>query len=120
MKMKKVKGREKRHKIIKKKIVGSGHRPRICVFRSHKNFYVQLIDDAKGITLFSLSTLNKDIKEKMPYGGNIKAAAFLGEEFAKKVKERGFNKVVFDRAGYLYHGRIKAFAESVRKYGLEF
>ena len=118
--MKKVTGRKRRHKIIRKRIRGDKDRPRICVSRSNMNFNAQLIDDDKGCTLFSLSTNSKLIKGKLPYGGNIKAAQILGEEFSKKAKEKGFSKVVFDRAGYLYHGRIKAFAESARKNGLIF
>ncbi|MFH1380943.1 MAG: 50S ribosomal protein L18 [Candidatus Omnitrophota bacterium] len=118
--MKKVTGRKRRHKIIRKRISGNASRPRICVSRSNKNFNAQLIDDIKHLTLFSLSTDSKDIKKKLPYGGNVKAAILLGEEFAKKAKEKGFDKVVFDRAGYLYHGRIKAFAEAARKSGLSF
>ena len=84
------------------------------------NLSCQLIDDIKGNTLCSLSTNAPGLKNKIAYGGNIKAAARLGEEFAKKVVEKGFAKVAFDRAGYLYHGRIKAFADAARKNGLIF
>ena len=118
--MSRLKGRIKRHKVIRKKVIGTKDKPRLCVFRSSKNFYAQLIDDMKGAILFSLSTNGKDLKSKVGYGGNVKAAKFLGEEFAKKAKEKGFSKVVFDRAGYLYHGRIKEFAETARKNGLVF
>lgn len=118
--MKKVMGRERRHKIIRKKVIGTKDRPRLCVFRSCKNLYAQLIDDIKGHTLFSLSTNASDLKNKLRYGGNLKAAQVLGEEFAKQAKEKGFGKITFDRAGYLYHGRVKAFAEAARKNGLIF
>ena len=95
-------------------------RPRLVVHRSLKNLYGQIIDDAKNKSLFFLSTTDKEIKEKFPNAGNIKAAVFFGEVFARRAKEKGFSKIVFDRAGYLYHGRIKAFADSLRKSGMEF
>lgn len=116
----KLQGRIRRHKIIRKRITGTKDKPRLCVFRSSKNLYAQLIDDMKGHTLFSFSTNISGLKSKIAYGGNVKAAASLGEEFAKRAKEKGFNKIVFDRAGYRYHGRVKAFAEGVRKNGLVF
>jgi large subunit ribosomal protein L18 len=109
-----------RHDRIRKKVVGDSERPRLVVFRSLKNFYVQVVDDLKHRTLFSLSTQDKSVKAKFPYGGNIKAAQFLGEVFAKKAVEQGIKKIVFDRAGYAYHGRVKAFGEGLRKGGLEF
>jgi len=118
--MKKVKGRERRHKLIRRKVMGTGDKPRLCIFRSNKNIDAQLIDDLEGKTLFSLSTNGRDLKKKIAYGGNVKAAGALGEEFARCAKEKGFSKIVFDRAGYLYHGRIKAFAEACRKNGLIF
>ncbi|MBN1353687.1 MAG: 50S ribosomal protein L18 [Candidatus Omnitrophica bacterium] len=118
--MKKIKGRVKRHLVIRQKVIGTPERPRLCVFRSNKNIYVQLIDDVKGRTLLSLSTNSKELKNKPAYGGNVKAAALIGEEFAKKAKAKGFGKVVFDRAGYAFHGRVKALAESARKNGLIF
>lgn len=96
------------------------HRPRLVVHRSLKNLFAQVIDDTKNKTLFSLSTLDKEIRQKIPDAGNIKAAQFFGETFSLKAKEKGITRVVFDRAGYLYHGRIKAFAEALRKGGLEF
>ncbi|OGW75176.1 MAG: 50S ribosomal protein L18 [Omnitrophica bacterium RBG_13_46_9] len=120
MKIKKLEGRQKRHKIIRKKVIGTKEKPRLCVFRSHKNFYAQLLDDIKGQTLCSLSTNASGLKNKIGSGGNVKAAGILGEEFSKKMKEKGFTTIVFDRAGYLYHGRVKAFAEAVRKNGIIF
>ena len=109
-----------RHERIRGKVSGNTERPRLVVYRSLKNFYVQVVDDLKHKTLFSLSTQDKSFKEKFPYGGNVKAAQFLGEVFAKKVIEKGIKKIIFDRAGYAYHGRVKAFGESLRKGGLEF
>lgn len=118
--MRRLSGRERRHLRIRKKILGIPERPRLTVYRSLRNLSAQIIDDTKQKTLLSLSTLNKEVKEKISYGGNIKAAEFLGEILAKKAKEKGITKVVFDRAGFLYHGRIKAFCEAARKEGLEF
>ncbi|MBL7155928.1 MAG: 50S ribosomal protein L18 [Candidatus Omnitrophica bacterium] len=116
----KLKGRKRRHKIIRKKIIGTKEKPRLYVFRSNKNLYAQLIDDISANTLFSLSTSAPGVKKTIAYGGNKKAAEGLGAEFAKKAKEKGFGRVVFDRGGYLYHGRIKMFADSARKNGLIF
>ena len=107
--------RIKRHKRVRKNISGSSERPRLCIFRSLKHIYAQVIDDKEGITLVSLSTLNPEIKRKEKYQGNIKAAKMLGSLLAKKLEEKGIKKVVFDRGGYLYHGRVKAVAESTRK-----
>ncbi len=107
--------RIKRHKRVRKDISGSGERPRLCIFRSLKHIYAQVIDDRKGITLVSLSTLNPEIKRKEKYQGNIKTAEMLGSLLAKKLEEKGIKKVVFDRGGYLYHGRVKAVAENTRK-----
>ncbi len=120
MKNKKELARLKRHKCIALKIRGSAARPRLVVRRSLMNLFAQAIDDAQNKTLFSLSTLDKEVKQKFSRGGNIKAAEFLGDVFARRIKEKGIRQIVFDRAGYLYHGRIKAFAESLRKGGLEF
>jgi len=112
--------RFKRKFRIRNKIIGSKERPRLSVFRSLKNIYVQLIDDIEQKTLISCSTQDKDVKKKVGYGGNKKAAAALGEELAKKVQSKGIKKIVFDRSGYLYHGRLKALAEALRKAGIEF
>ncbi|MFA5362016.1 MAG: 50S ribosomal protein L18 [Candidatus Omnitrophota bacterium] len=109
-----------RHERIRGKISGDAERPRLVVYRSFKNFYAQMVDDLKHRTVMSLSTQEKSVKAKYPYGGNVKAAQFLGEVFAKKAIEQGIKKIVFDRAGYAYHGRVKAFGESLRKSGLEF
>jgi len=115
-----LRGREKRRKRIRNKIAGTQALPRISVFRSLKNLYVQLIDDENGRTLFSMSTSHPQVREKVKNGGNVEAARILGDTFAKSAKEQGFSKVVFDRSGYQYHGRVKALAEAARKGGLEF
>ncbi|MBN1914252.1 MAG: 50S ribosomal protein L18 [Candidatus Omnitrophica bacterium] len=112
--------RLKRHKTIRLRIQGTQERPRLVIRRSLKNFSACLVDDIQNKTLFSLSTIDKTIKEKFSSTGNIKASEYLGEIFAKQAKEKGFSRIVFDRAGYLYHGRVKAFAENLRKGGMEF
>lgn len=88
--------------------------------RSLKNLSAQIINDADKKIIFTLSTYAKDLRDKFSYGGNIKAAQAFGEIFASRAKEQGISKIIFDRAGYLYHGRIKAFAEALRKGGLKF
>ena len=94
---------------------------RLTVFRSNTNFYSQIIDYKKGITIVSASTLEKDIKKKLKdKGGNKSAAEYIGLELAKRAEKKGIKSVVFDRGGYLYHGRVKIFAEAVRKEGLKF
>jgi len=114
-------GREKRHRRIRKKIVGTIERPRLSIRRSTGHLYVQMIDDTKGKTLVSLSTLSADLKDKIKSdAGNVKGAVILGSAIAEMCKKEGITKVVFDRAGYLYHGRVKALAEAARKGGLSF
>lgn len=112
--------RFKRHRRIKLRVRGTTLRPRLIIHCSLKNIFAQLIDDTKNKTLFGLSTLDKEIRQKFHQAGNIKAAQFFGEVFAHRAKEKGIKKIVFDRGGYLYHGRIKAFAESLRKARIEF
>ncbi|MDD4203325.1 MAG: 50S ribosomal protein L18 [Candidatus Omnitrophica bacterium] len=116
----KIEGRDRRHKRIRKKMDGTVKKPRLCVFRSLKNLSAQLIDDVHGKTLFAMSTSSVDVKTKEKNGGNIKAALLLGETFAKKAVEKGFTEIIFDRAGYKYHGRVKALADACRKNGLKF
>jgi large subunit ribosomal protein L18 len=101
-------------------VVGTPEKPRLSVRRSLQNLFIQVVDDTKGVTLLQAATTDADIKGKACYGGNIKAAALLGESVAHKAKEKKISRVVFDRGGYDYHGRIKAFAEAARKGGLEF
>jgi len=112
--------RIKRHRSLRLRILGTIQRPRLSVHRSLTNLYGQIIDDSDSRTLFSLSTRDKEIKTKFPYGGNVAAATFLGEVFARRAREKGITRVVFDRGGYLYHGRVRAFAEALRKGGLDF
>ncbi|GER48641.1 50S ribosomal protein L18 [Striga asiatica] len=111
-----------RHSRIRKKIEGTPERPRLCVFRSNKHLYVQVIDDSKMHTLASASTMQKPISEEFDYtsGPTIEIAKRMGEVIAKSCLEKGITKVAFDRGGYLYHGRIAALADSARENGLQF
>jgi len=112
---------QRRQKRIRKKVFGTKERPRLSVFRSINHMSVQLIDDAEGKTLYALSTASPAVKEKVgKNGGNVKGASLLGEALAVLCKEHALSKVVFDRAGCLYHGRVKALAEAARKGGLSF
>ncbi len=112
--------RLKRHKGIRKKVFGVKDKPRLSVYRSSKNIYCQLIDDTTGKTLASASTLIKDIKDKLPYNGNVEAAKLVGQKIAEEAAKIGITKVVFDRSGYKYHGRVKALADSARGNNLVF
>ena len=112
--------RQKKHLRIRKHIVGTGSHPRLAVFRSLKHIYAQIIDDTKGITLVSASTLEAPLKGTLECTGNIEAAKKVGEEVAKKALEKGITEVVFDRGGNVYHGRIQAVAEGAREAGLKF
>ena len=112
------KTRKKRHARVRSKITGTETRPRLNVFRSNKNIYAQLIDDMNGVTLVSASSQDKDFN--LDSSATIDAAAKVGELVAKRAVEKGLKSVVFDRGGYLYHGRIKALAEAARENGLEF
>ena len=110
--------RLERHKKIRKTLAGTSEKPRLNVFRANANITAQIIDDTKGVTLVSASTLEKDLKIKN--GGNVEAAKLIGAEIAKRAKKAKIKEVVFDRGGYLYHGRVKALAEAARENGLEF
>ena len=112
--------RIRRHKRVRRKIFGTEKRPRCCVYRGLANIHVQLINDTNKKTLLSVSTQDKDLKKKVSWGGNIKAAQLLGEVLAEQAKKKAIFEVVFDRGGFLYHGRIKALAESAREHGLKF
>jgi large subunit ribosomal protein L18 len=112
--------RQKRHGRIKLRVQGTAESPRLIVHRSLRNIFGQIIDDTANKIVFSLSTVDKELKTKFATAGNIKTAELFGQLFAQKAKEKGITKIVFDRAGYLYHGRIKAFADALRKGGLEF
>ena len=120
MKRRNIPERIKRHLRFRKKVFGTKQKPRLSVFRSYRNIFVQFIDDTTHSTLLTASTLDKDFKEKSKIGGNVKAAGLLGEIVAKRAKENKIEKIIFDRGGYLYHGRIKALAEALRKGGLIF
>ena len=111
------KARSQRHKRVRGKITGTPQRPRLNVFRSLQNIYAQLIDDVKGETLVSASTVEKEFTE---YGGNKTAAHKVGELLAKRAADKGITTVVFDRGGYIYHGRVKELAEGAREGGLKF
>ncbi len=108
--------RLRRHRRVRGKISGTAECPRLDVFRSGKHIYAQIIDDVSGTTLVSASSLDKAFKE---YGGNAEAANKIGKEVAKKALEKGIKQVVFDRGGYVYHGRVKALAEGAREGGLQ-
>jgi large subunit ribosomal protein L18 len=113
-------GRIKRHLRIRKRLFGTAEKPRLVVHRSHKNIYAQLIDDIKGETLLSASTNTKSFRQELPKGGNKDAAKRLGVLLAQAAKQKGIRAVVFDRGGYLYHGRVKTFADGAREGGLKF
>ncbi|MFN0086144.1 MAG: 50S ribosomal protein L18 [Blastocatellia bacterium] len=106
------------HTRIRKKVKGSGARPRLAVFRSVNHIYAQIIDDEQGLTLCSASTVEKSAG--VGNGGNIDAAKVVGRLIAERAKEKGIGLVVFDRGGYLYHGRVKSLAEAAREAGLQF
>ncbi len=110
------KQRIRRHQRVRNKVNGTSERPRLCVFRSNANISVQVIDDSKGTTLVSASSVDM----KLENGGNIEAAKAVGKEIASRAKKAKIKQVVFDRGGYLYHGRVKALAEAAREAGLEF
>jgi large subunit ribosomal protein L18 len=112
--------RLKRQARVRKKITGSPARPRLNVFKSARHIYAQLIDDVTGVTLVATSTLVDEVSEGLAYTGNIEAAAKVGAAIAKKALEKEITAVVFDRNGFLYHGRIKALAEAARENGLSF
>ncbi len=110
--------RRRRH--VRKTVTGTPERPRLSVFRSVRHIAVQVIDDIAGRTLASASTLAKAVREKIPNGGDVKAAAAVGKMIAEEAKKKGITAVVFDRGAYRYHGRVKALADAARKAGLKF
>ena len=109
-----------RHERVRKDLHGTPERPRLCVFRSNKNISVQIIDDVNGVTLAAASTLDKELKGQIEYGGNKEAAKKVGEAIAKRALEKGIETVAFDRGGFLYHGRVKELADGAREAGLKF
>lgn len=105
---------------MRKKVRGTKALPRLCVYRALGNTEAQLIDDINERTLLSVSTKAKDFKKELTYGGNVKAAQILGKLIAERAKKKGITEVIFDRGGFLYHGRVKALAEACREHGLKF
>jgi large subunit ribosomal protein L18 len=112
--------KERRHTRTRKKVSGTPERLRLSVYRSLNHLYAQIIDDTKGNTLVSASSLDKELKEAKSHKGNINTAKLVGALIAKRALEKGIKKIVFDRSGYLYHGSVKALAEASREAGLEF
>ncbi|WP_047983273.1 50S ribosomal protein L18 [Ornithinibacillus californiensis] len=110
--------RKRRHNRVRKNLFGTAERPRLNVYRSNKHIYAQLIDDTNGVTLVSASTVDKELS--LDSTGSVDAATKVGELIAKRAQDKGHKSVVFDRGGYLYHGRVKALADAARAAGLEF
>ena len=112
--------RLQRHKRVRRKVSGTAQRPRLCVFRSSNNIYAQIIDDDNRVTLTAASSLDAEVKGSVNHGGNKEAAKMVGAMIAKRAIEKGITEVVFDRGGYLYHGRVQVLAEAAREAGLKF
>lgn len=112
--------RDRRHVRIRRKIVGTTSRPRLCVFRSNRYVYAQIIDDTLGVTIASASSLEKDLRVKFGGKVNLTVASEIGKLVASRAQEKGVKNVVFDRGGFIYHGRIKALADAAREAGLDF
>ncbi len=112
--------RQRRHQRIRKRLQGTGEKPRLSVYKSLNNIYVQLVDDVAGKTILSASTLEKDIRSAVKHGGNLDAAKKVGASLAQKALNKKITNVVFDRGGYRYHGCIKALADAAREQGLKF
>lgn len=112
--------RIKRHQRIRNKISGTAQKPRLAVFRSNKHMYAQLIDDASSCTLVAASTMEGDVASKLEHTSTVEAAKAVGEAIAKKAVEKGITEAVFDRGGFVYHGKIKALADAAREAGLKF
>ncbi len=115
--------KQRRHRIhmrIRKAVAGTAERPRLAVFRSLANVYAQLIDDAKGATLVAASTVENDLRKALSHGGNKAAGRAVGKAIAERAKDKGITSVVFDRAGFRYHGVVKELADAAREAGLKF
>ena len=112
--------REKKHMKVRNRFSGTAERPRLAVFRSNEHMYAQIIDDTVGNTLVAASTVEKDVKAELNFTDDVAAAAHLGTVIAKKALDAGIDTVVFDRGGYIYHGKVKALAEAAREAGLKF
>ena len=112
--------RQKKHRRMRGHISGTAARPRLAVFRSNKHMYAQIIDDTKGVTLVSASTLQADVKDGLEYTDTVEAAAKVGKVIAERALSAGIKEVVFDRGGIIYHGKIQALADAAREAGLDF
>ncbi|NJC88196.1 MAG: 50S ribosomal protein L18 [Desulfuromonas sp.] len=112
--------RKKRQVRVRRKVQGSPDRPRLCVFRSSKHIYAQIIEDSTGSTLVSVSTVSKELGGDLKVSGNVEAAKLIGKKIAERALAKNITQVVFDRNGFLYHGRIKALADAAREAGLSF
>ena len=112
--------RQKKHRRLRNRLAGTTDRPRLAVFRSNSHMYVQVIDDTVGHTLASASTVEKEVSEGLEKTNNVEAAAHLGTVIAKRALDKGITKVVYDRGGYIYQGKVKALADAAREAGLEF
>jgi len=112
--------RVKKHVKLRKKISGTSERPRLAVYRSNNNIYAQIIDDLKGITIVAASTVEKTIKDSLEKTNDVAAAVAVGKAVAEKALDKGVDTVVFDRGGYIYHGKVKALADAAREAGLKF
>jgi len=112
--------RVNKHRKLRNRFSGTAQRPRLAVFRSNNHMYAQIIDDTVGNTLVSACTLQKDVKAELEKTDNVDAAAYLGTVIAKKALDKGITTVVFDRGGFIYHGKVKALAEAAREAGLKF
>jgi large subunit ribosomal protein L18 len=119
-KMSKNQNRKRIHERVRTRVEGTPERPRLCVYRSVGHIYVQVIDDRSGRTLVSASSVDKETKKNLKGGGNIASAKAVGKYIAERAKAAGVSKVVFDRGGYKYHGRVKALADAAREAGLQF
>lgn len=114
------KSRVRRHARIRKRVIGTAERPRLTVHRSAKHIAAQIIDDTAGVTIVSTASFDKKMRPALKNGGNIEAAKAVGAQVAKLAKEKSITRVVFDRGGYVYHGRIRSLAEAAREHGLQF
>jgi len=120
LKRTKEEARKRRKMRVRKKVFGTPERPRLAVFGSLNHIYAQVINDMEGRTIAAASTIEKEVREKIDHGGNVDSARQVGQMIAKRAVEKGVRKVVFDRGGFRYHGRIKALADAAREGGLEF
>ena len=112
--------RKRRQARVRRKVTGTADRPRLCVFRSSKHIYAQIIDDTQGVTVASASTRDKSVVDGLAYTGNVEAAKAVGENIANSAQQKGIKDVVFDRNGFVYHGRVKTVADAAREAGLQF